>query len=82
MTTLVVRAGADSRLPSQLDPETGMRRDQHTLLPVYGEMLLQICRDYPGLPDARSLTLSEIRFFYEGMRATLKRRTQPPKQST
>lgn len=31
-------------------------------------MLRQICRDYPGLPDPRTLSLSEIRFFYDGLR--------------
>jgi hypothetical protein len=40
-------------------------------------MLLQICRDYPGLPDPRSLTMSEIRFFYEGLRSELRRFTKP-----
>jgi hypothetical protein len=42
---------------------------------AYGAMLLQICRDYPGLPDPRSLTLADIRFFYDGIRHELK----PPK---
>ena len=49
---------------------------QHTLLPVYCEMLWQICRDYSGLPDVRTLKLSEIRFFYEGLRAELKEVTK------
>jgi len=31
-------------------------------------MLRQICRDYSSLPDPRTLTMSEIRFFYEGLR--------------
>lgn len=44
---------------------------------VYGEMLLQICRDYTGLPDPRTLTNTEIRFFYEGLRKELKRHTMP-----
>ena len=35
-------------------------------------MLLQVCADYPGLPDARTLTVSEIRFFYNGLRDRLK----------
>ena len=33
---------------------------------VYSEMILQICRDYPGAPDARTLTACEIRFFITG----------------
>ncbi len=35
-------------------------------------MLLQVCRDYPGLGDFRTLELFEIRYFYEGLRADLK----------
>ena len=50
------------------------------MVAVYGEMLLQICRDYPGLPDPRELSLSEIRFFYEGIRAELKKHTRPQKR--
>lgn len=44
---------------------------------VYTEMLLQIARDYSGLPDARTLKVSEIKFFYEGLRAELLRGTAP-----
>lgn len=44
---------------------------------VYREMLLQICRDYPGLPDPRTLTMSQIRFFYEGLRSELLEATKP-----
>jgi hypothetical protein len=43
---------------------------------VYGEMLLQICREYASLPDPRTLTATEIRFFYEGIRAELERQTR------
>jgi len=42
-------------------------------------MLLQICSDYPGLPDPRTLTLDEIRFFYSGLRKGLRERTKPKK---
>lgn len=49
----------------------------HKALPVYREMLLQVCRDYPGLPDPRTLTAREIRFFYEGLRAELKDHSKP-----
>jgi hypothetical protein len=47
---------------------------------AYKEMLLQCARDYPGLPDARSLTLTEIVFFYSGLRAELRKHTaaKPP----
>lgn len=59
----------------QPDPETGL--SQHTIPNVYREALLQICSDYPGLPDPRTLTILEIRFFYEGLRRTLKEHTRP-----
>jgi hypothetical protein len=36
-------------------------------------MLLQVCRDYAGIPDPRTLTLEEIRFFYNGLRGELKK---------
>jgi hypothetical protein len=39
-------------------------------------MLLQICRDYPGLPDPRTMTLAEIRFFYDGLRPELRETTK------
>jgi len=65
--TQLVRFGADARLPA--DRETG--KATHTLVTVYSEMLLQVCRNYPGIPDARSLTMAEIRFFYEGARVEL-----------
>lgn len=40
-------------------------------------MLLQICRDYPGLPDPRTLKIREIKFFYDGLRNELKEHTKP-----
>jgi len=43
---------------------------------VYTEMLLQICRDYPGLPDARKLKAHEILFFYDGLRPELCKHTK------
>lgn len=73
IATPLVRHGADEKLPR--DRETGEPR--HTLVPVYSEMLLQICRDYAGLPDARTLTMTQIRFFYEGLRPELKKHTGP-----
>ena len=42
-------------------------------------MLLQICSEYPGLPDPRTLTVGEIRFFYEGLRPQLKEYTKSEK---
>jgi len=50
---------------------------RHTLIGVHTEMLFQICQDYASLPDIRTMTLSEIRFFYDGLRGSLKRATKP-----
>lgn len=52
-------------------------KGMHIFQPVYSEMLLQITRDYPGLPDARTLKAHEIRFFYDGLRAELRGHTAP-----
>ena len=39
-------------------------------------MLLQVCLDYQGaIGDFRALTDAELRFFYDGIRETVKRRT-------
>ena len=66
--TPLVQRGSDFKIPAT---EGG-----HTFGAVYGEMLLQICRDYPGLPDPRTLRASEIRFFYNGLRAELRAATK------
>lgn len=64
----------DKRLPH-------LRNDpKHTLGPVYTEMLRQVCRDYAGAPDPRTITLAEIRFFYEGLRWELREATKPRKK--
>lgn len=47
----------------------------HTLPAVYRIMLLQVCTDYPGLPDVRTLKMSDIRWFYEGLRPGLLKHT-------
>lgn len=44
-------------------------------------MLLQICADYPGLPDARALTIDEILFFYNGLRTQLREHTRQKAES-
>lgn len=53
------------------------REGGHRLGPVYTEMLRQVARDYAGLPDPRSLTLGEIRWWYQGLRAELRAVTKP-----
>ena len=40
-------------------------------------MLLQVARDYPGIPDPRTLAIGEVVFFYNGLRAELKKHTKP-----
>jgi hypothetical protein len=59
-----------------LKDKDGRFREQNTFVRVHVEMLLQVCRDYPGLPDPRTLTMSEVRFFYDGLRAELSRNTK------
>ena len=56
-----MRNGADARLPAKA---------------TYREMLLQCARDYAGLPDARTLTIPELVFFYEGLRPELHKHTR------
>ena len=64
---LLVRAGADEKL----------KDGKHVAKVVYTEMLLQISRDYAGLPDVRELTFRQIKFFYEGLRGELRKGTLP-----
>lgn len=40
---------------------------------VYKTMFYQICRDYPSLPDPRTLKIHEIIFFYDGLREEIVR---------
>ncbi len=63
----VVRHGGEYKFPN----------GENTAGIVYTEMLLQICRDYPALPDPRTLTVNEVRFFYEGLRSELEKHTEP-----
>ncbi len=61
-----MRNGADARLPTDM---------QNPSASTHKEMLLQIARDYAGLPDPRTLSAAEIVFFYEGLRPELKKHT-------
>jgi hypothetical protein len=63
---MVVRYGEDFTHP----------KGCHTFPAVYTEMLFQVCRDYPGLPDPRTLKAHEIKFFYNGVREELKAHTR------
>lgn len=60
-----MRCGVDEKLP----------KGYHTFFNVYSEMMIQICRDYPGLPDVRTLKAHEILFFYDYLRKELKDHT-------
>lgn len=40
-------------------------------------MLVAVCLEYATLPNPRTLTLTEIRFFYNGIRRSLKEHTKP-----
>lgn len=66
MGALLVRHGTDARLPN----------GRHTFIPVYTEMFLQVCADYPSV-DIRSVRAHEIRFLYEGIRPKLREYTKP-----
>lgn len=44
---------------------------------VYNHLVVAICGHYPGLPDYRTMWLSEIRMFYEAIRLSLERITAP-----
>lgn len=46
-------------------------------LSTYRLMLLQIARDYAGLPDPRTLTVGQIAWWYDGLRPELKKYRQP-----
>jgi hypothetical protein len=70
-----VRSGADVLL--KRDRKT--KAVVHTATVVYREMIRQICRDYSGLPDVRTLTVEEIVFFYDGLRPELKEATKQKK---
>lgn len=48
----------------------------HTRWRVYREMMLQIARTYPSIPDVRTMTLDQIEFFYEGIRGELEAMTK------
>ncbi len=74
-TGQLVREGVSCWLPRDLD--TG--REVHTLPTVMSEMVLQVCSDYPGIPDYRTLTFEQIEWFYNGLRESLKEATKPRK---
>jgi hypothetical protein len=76
-TSLVIRGNSAGKLARIVDLETGASRCGHTLPEVYGVMLTLITRHYSSLPDPRTLTMSEIRFFYAGLRPDLREAVKP-----
>ena len=68
--SLLVRHGIDEQLQDR-------GKKTNTFYPVYSEMLLQISRDYSGLPDVRTMKVHEILFFYNGIRVELQQHTKP-----
>jgi len=75
VATPLVRNGCDHHHPP--DKESG--KERHTFIAVHSEMLAQICADYSSLPDPRTLSAIEIRWFYENMRKSLHEATKPRK---
>lgn len=65
----MVRGGVDAKQPK--------REGDHRLPWVYSEMLFDLVANLPGLPDPRSLKMSEIRWFYERLRPSLREMTKP-----
>lgn len=61
-----MRNGCDEKLPN----------GGHSAQTVYTEMYIQVLRDYPSLPDVRTIVAHEIRFFYNGLRNELKEHTK------
>lgn len=67
-----MRSGEDHHLGFDIDGNP-----RHTRLNVYPAMYAQICMSYQVLPDPRSLSLDEIEFYYDNIRAQLKIDTKP-----
>ncbi len=51
----------------------------HTLPNVYGEMMMQIATDFPGRL-VETMRISDMRYWYNGLRQALIKRTAPPKK--
>jgi hypothetical protein len=73
-----VRRGDRAATLPRIEPKVGIDgvitqegHPGHKLLPVYGEMLIQVMREYSGLGDARTLRMAEIRYLYGGLRGEL-----------
>ena len=71
--------GQDSYLRAVRNKETGELISTHKVVAVYMQMFLQIQCDYSSLPPPKTLKLSEIRVYYDFIRADLRERTKPRK---
>lgn len=69
MRPLLVRGGVDAKL----------EKGGHTFFNVYREMMYQVARDYSGVGDVSNMRVSEIVFWYEGLRPEIKEYTKPRK---
>jgi hypothetical protein len=65
-----VRDGVDRKLYGK----------EHTRYAVYSEMLVNILASYNLGVDFRTLTETEIEFFYDGLRCELREATKPRKK--
>ena len=63
----IVQWGLDNQKLFTRDAETGA----HTALNVYRHMMIMISKVYKSAPDVRTMTIDEIEFFYDGIRADL-----------
>ena len=81
--SLLVINGGDRRLERMYTDDKKSTYDSNTICQVYMSMLVQVCLDYNVLPvsDVSIITLSEIRFLYNGIRAKLRRDTKPAKSN-
>lgn len=69
---MLVRNGVDVILR---DPQD--RKDLHTFMAVYGEMMLTVAMNYNSAPNVLEMTSDEIEYFYNGIRRTLRESTKP-----
>ena len=68
MRSTIILKGAEVNF--KRDNKGGLHRLRR--LEVYSHMLLTIISRYPSLPDYRTLSSNDIRFFYNGLRINLK----------
>jgi len=75
----VVRGGQDAHYRGVKNDE-GKWLSTHKVPAVFLEMFMQIQIEYSSLPTPKKLKLSEIRTYYDFIRADLRERTKPKKK--